>query len=509
MSHELENIEDFYPLTPLQEGMVFHSFYKADVPDDYHLQVMCKLEADLDVMAFQRAWQTTMARHAALRTAFKWTNKVGFVQVVHKNLVLPYEILDWRQLDEDSRKFRTAELVEQERHRGFELNQPPLMRLKLIRISDLRWIFLWSFHHLLLDGWCMPIVVAEVLQHYESFRAGATLRLPQPRPYRDYIAWLRSRDSLKADVHWLSLLEGFTEPTPLPIAISTPSGPSSHQSRQITLSRKETGQLQMFARRQQVTVNTLVQAAWALLLGRYGAKTDVVFGATVSGRPADLTGADQMIGLFINTLPVRADLNPEQPVGRWLRDFQAKQALSRQFEYSSLVEIQGSSQVPRGTPLFESLVVFENYPLDNLKQAHGSVKVLEIQCQERSNYPLVLVATPGTELQLQLVHDTARFTEPAVDRLAKHLHLLLNSLAAGEASALGEIRILDKTERNQLTNVWNNTAVPYRTELLHELFEQRAERTPDNVALVFEGQQLSYAELNARANQLAHFLLRQ
>jgi len=365
---DTRNIKDIYPLSPMQQGMLFHSLYDPE-SGMYFEQSSWTLRGDLDVPAFERAWRRVVERHSALRTAFLWEELDEPLQVVCRQVELELEEQDWRGFDESEQQSRLEVFLSHDRERGFGLDKAPLMRLALIRLDDNAYHFVWSHHHLLLDGWSQPILFQEVFGFYEAFSQGQDLHLPPPRPYRDYIAWLQQQDGAETEAFWRRTLQGFTAPTPLTVEgilekeVGEPDAGlakegEGYASQRALLPAETMEALQTLARQNQLTLNTLVQGSWALLLSRYSGEEDVIFGATVSGRPPDLPGAETMVGLFINTLPVRVQIKPEATTLEWLKELQAKQAKLRQYEHSFLVDVQGWSDVPRDLPLFESLLVF-------------------------------------------------------------------------------------------------------------------------------------------------------
>ncbi|RMF26124.1 MAG: non-ribosomal peptide synthetase, partial [Chloroflexi bacterium] len=286
----MKNVQDFYPLSPMQQGMLFHSLLAPEA-GMYIEQLSCTLRGDLDVSAFTRAWQRVVDRHPILRTAFIGEGLKEPIQVVHRRVRLPIEQQDWRTLPPAEQEARLERFLEAERQRGFQLSKPPLMRLALIRVEERAYKFVWTHHHLLMDGWSLPILLQEVLAFYEAFRQGRDLYLPPSRPYRDYIVWLKKQDMARAEAFWRRLLKGFTAPTPLTVdrrpagdGDGSPPEETDYRKLDILLSAETTAALQALARQHQLTLNTLVQGAWALLLSRYSGEDDVVFGATVSGR---------------------------------------------------------------------------------------------------------------------------------------------------------------------------------------------------------------------------------
>lgn len=505
-----KNIEDIYPLTPLQQGMLFHSLADPDSAA-YIEQTSCVLEGELDVAAFERAWQTVMQRHPILRTAFIGLSQKEPAQAVFRRLELPLSRLDWRKLPAAEREWRSREWLEADRQRGFDLNQAPLFRLTLIHEEHSRFRFVWTYHHALLDGWSGPLLFQEVFTLYEAYMHGEECILPPSPPYREYITWLRRQPLAEAEAFWREALAGFTTPTPLAVEQAATSSGIRFEEQICTLPQANFHELQQFARSAGLTMNTLVQAAWALLLSRYSGEDDVLFGATVAGRPAELAGVETMIGLFINTLPVRVLLPPTMPCGQWLRELQSRQVELRRFEYTPLVLLHGWSEVPRDQPLFESLLVFENYPMSmSAALDESAIAILELEDREQTSYPLNLVAGVSESLTLKIIYDSERFTAPVIRRMLDHLATLLNGIAADPAMPLADLPLLTPAERRLLLEEWNNTAQPFPADrCVQELFAAQVARSPQAIALRSGDMSLSYAELDGRANQLAHYLRRQ
>jgi amino acid adenylation domain-containing protein len=503
------DIEDVYKLSPLQQGMLFHSLYQTG-PDVYVVQFRFTLAGPLSPRALEEAWNRVLALHTALRTSFHWEKLQAPSQVVHRRVKLPVEVHDLRGRREDLDRF-----LADDRARRFDLTRPPLMRLAVLRTGPEEHVLVWTHHHLLLDGWSVGLVVGQVLALYEAAVRGESREPERSRPFRDYIAWLRSQDLAEAERFWRRELAGFTAPTPLGSPLPLP-GRTGYGDRSVRLSRTATAALQALAREHQLTLSAVVQGTWALLLSRGSGEEDVLFGVTVAGRPAELPGVEAMVGLFINTLPARVAVEPDAPLVPWLRHLQERQTAARQYEHSPLVEVQRWSAVPAGTPLFHSLFVFENFPTADERQAAlASLEVREIRQAETSNYPLSLAVTPPAgktaELALRVIWERARFEEPEIVLLQEHLKTLLESFAAGPFRRLSELEMLTAAERHQAAVEWNDTevplpAIPSITTGLHRLFERWAERTPDAPALSGGGRTLSYVELDGWADSLAQQL---
>jgi amino acid adenylation domain-containing protein/non-ribosomal peptide synthase protein (TIGR01720 family) len=509
-------LEDIYPVTPLQQGLLFHSLYEPDA-GFYHIQMSCNLGSGFEATAFIGAWQEVVDRHAILRTAFVWQGVAVPLQVVYRTVPLPVVEFDWRDLDATEQRERWEKLRLDDRTRGFDLKSAPLMRLVLVRSGDDNYKLLWSHHHLLLDAWCMNLVVSQVFEGYERRRRSSEIltATAETRPFKDYIAWLQQQDMGQAESFWREALRGFSEPTPLPLERRNKPGETQLGvgTRRVNLGREQTHRLQERARREQLTMNTVLQGAWSLLLARYSGTRDIVFATTVSGRSAELAGIEEMVGLFINTLPVRVRVNDGQRIWDWLRALQQQQVEMRQYEFSPLAQVQQWSEVAAGTPLFQTLLTYENHPMpESMKSPDrgtggGGPSVEEVDVWERTGYPLGAVAAPGPELIIELTYERDRFEDESIERVCAHLHTILEELASGNRDRVAAIQMLDSSERRRLLSEWNKTdfAITHYDSIV-QAFETRVASAPESSAVVCGDEQISYCELNRRANQLAHHL---
>ncbi|MFD7712520.1 amino acid adenylation domain-containing protein, partial [Streptomyces sp. NPDC059786] len=498
-------VADLLPLTPLQEGMLFHRLVGG--PDDVYVdQAALFLDGVADPHAFARAWQRVTDRTPALRTSVVWQDVPVPLQVVHREVRVPVTHLDWREVQEAERAERLDRLRSEDLAQGIDLTAAPLMRLTLIRLPDARLHLLWTSHHLILDGWSLAQVLTEVCEEYAALTAGTEYRPPVRRPFADYVRWLAEQDTGAARAHWQRVLDGFATPTPLP-ADRPLTG--AHEARSagvhtVELSEGASAALARSARDAGLTVNTVVQGAWALLLSRYGAEPDVVFGTTVSGRPDELPGVESMVGMFINTVPTRVRVDGRRAAAGWLRELQDAQAESRRFAAVSLAELTALSDVPSGTPLFHSMVAFENYPFDAARTSGSGVRLVDVASRDATNYPLVLRAYQGERLGFDLAHDPAFFDAATVRALADRLCLLLTELAENLDRPL---RALAWTTADERASARSRVAGPGRpADTLVDLFEAQAARTPDATAVTCGADRLDYAALDAAANRLAHRL---
>ncbi|MEV5427837.1 non-ribosomal peptide synthase/polyketide synthase [Streptomyces sp. NPDC052701] len=500
-------VEDILPLTPLQEGMLFHRLVGG--PDDVYVdQAALLLDGVADPHAFALAWQRVTDRTPALRTSVVWEDVPVPLQVVHRDVRVPVTHLDWRETDPAGRAERLARLRAEDLARGIDLGTAPLMRLTLVRLPDARLHLLWTSHHLILDGWSLAQVLTEVTEEYAALTAGSAPTPPVRRPFGDYVRWLAGQDTAAAREHWSEVLGGFAAPTPLPVDRPLRE---THETRSAAvhttaLPDAASAALTRTARQAGLTVNTVVQGAWALLLARYSGETDVVFGTTVSGRPDDLPGAESMVGMFINTVPTRVRVDRRRTTAAWLRDLQQAQAESRRFAAVSLAELTALSDVPSGTPLFHSMVAFENYPFDEARTAGSGVRLADVTSRDATNYPLVLRAYQGERLGFDLAYDPGLFDGATVRALADRLRLLLTEIADDPGRPLRALAWTTAGERRRMLADWNGTAHGRPTRTLVDLFEEQAARTPHATAVTCGDDRLDYAALDAAAGRLAHRL---
>ncbi|QQP93606.1 amino acid adenylation domain-containing protein (plasmid) [Skermanella sp. TT6] len=495
-------VADIYPLTPLQKGLLFHALYEPDSAV-YFEQLCVTLEGDLDAGAFERAWRRLIDRHAILRSAFVTKGQREPVQVVFDQVPFAISQEDWSGLDEASRRARLDAFLEEDRRRGFAFNRPPLMRIALVRLGPGLFRMVWSHHHLLLDGWSLPILMGELFALYRSERDGTLAALPTPAAYGDYVAWLGRQDRAAAEAFWRDHLAGLEGPTPLGIDIAGKRGGAGGiEQRVFALDAAATAAVAELARRCRVTQASVVESAWAIVLSRYAGTDDVTFGVTLSSRPADLPGSERMVGLFVNSLPLRIAIDAAKPVADLLRQVQERQLQLQRFDHCGLTDIQGWSPVPRGEPLFESLFAFENFPLgDRLGEAVPEIAVRDATLIEKTHYPLTLIVVPGATLTVKVAVDTARIPAEAAEGVFRHLAQVLDAMAADAARLVASIGLLpDPLVPAGIEDV----ALPANS--LAEAFAATAARFPDRTAVVDGKARLTYAELAARAAPLARRL---
>ncbi|WP_341316805.1 amino acid adenylation domain-containing protein [Paraburkholderia sp. IMGN_8] len=508
---DLRTIDDIYPLSPMQQGILFHSLF-APEQSTYVNQLVATL-IDPDVECLRKAFESAVPRHDILRTSFT-PEEATPMQIVHRQARMPVEILDWRDQSEGAlNAFETW--LGADRARGFDLTTAPLMRIALIRITDEQWRLVWTRHHLLLDGWSTARFFADVLRDYIEPPRPQPFAAPAKARYRDFIAWLAARDVEAERAFWLQRLARLDEPTLIANREAETTSETEHLTRRERLTADTTARLTDAARRLKVTVNTMVQGAWALALQRMTNHTAVVFGATVAGRPDALPDADTVLGLFINTLPVITAPLPQRTASTWLHELQRDSAAAAEHAHTPLYEIQQWAGQGGGA-LFDTLVVFENYPVDEAWEGRDerALKLRDLRNIEATDFALTLVIEAGATLTIDYGYDAAQIDEARVAALHRAFAACLDGLIANPDAPLGTISIATANDLAALRRV-NETTVAWpraQQQPLQRQFEQAAQASPDAVALEFvdpqgRTQQMSYRALDANANRVAAALI--
>ena len=440
-----EGLQDLYVASPMQQGMLFHSLSSGDSAL-FVTQITCALRGPLNRPAFRQAWQEVIDAEPVFRTAFAVFGD-GVHQVVSQKVRAVVQEIDCRHLSASERQERLEHFVDEDRRRGFEIDRPPLLRVALLRFDDQECRMVLTVHHAILDGWSLPIVLHDVFGAYEAMCRGREWRTTPRRPFRDYIAWLQGRNVKAAERYWRETLRGVVAATPLPSRARSADSEADvqHASLSVRLSPVLTSAILRWARERDLTVNSVVQGAWVAMLARCAGVRDVVYGTTVSGRPAGFPGVESMVGLFINTLPMRVTVD-DTPVAAWLRRIRNQQLTLQDFDFSSLPDVQGWSDVRRGLPLFESIFVFENYPIAAGDSTAADLRIQDMRGIERVNYPLALVAKPGEELFLQLCYQRPRFDDETAARLLRWLEHLLQAMVEQPETPVSALPMLSPAE---------------------------------------------------------------
>ncbi|MFI1942978.1 amino acid adenylation domain-containing protein [Streptomyces virginiae] len=496
-------VAEVLPLAPLQEGLYFHAVYDDRALDVYLMQNFVELLHAVDGPALRAAFDTLLRRHPNLRSGFWHEGLDGPVQVVPGEWELPWREIDLSHLDRAAQDQALREFSLADAATRFDLAAPPLLRVALIRFSAERWMLCVTQHHILTDGWSESLFFEELFALYGH--GGSVDVLPPVTPYRDYLRLLAAVDRDAAEQAWRTHLSGLDQAT-LVARADPDRQPVTAEVVDLSLDEATSDRLRSFARGCGVTLNTVLSTAWAMTLAGMTGRDDVVFGATVSGRPADLAGVDRMIGMFMNTLPFRVALRPDEPMRDLMVRVQGEHAALLPHHYVGLGPIQ---QLTGLGQLFDTLYVFRNTPLNDAarEEAVAAHAIGWTHSVDGTHYPLTLAVTPGPALELSLGYRPDLYDEATARHLAGRLALLVEQLADGGALPVGRLVTLAAAERAELLATGDDMghAVPDTTVI--DLFAEQAARTPGETALVFEDERLSYAELDARANRLARALV--
>nr|WTB07107.1 amino acid adenylation domain-containing protein [Streptomyces antimycoticus] len=498
-------IEDLLPLSPLQEGLLFHAQYSedADALDVYTVQLAVRIQGPVDAPAVRRAAATLIRRHASLRAGFRRRTTGDPMQVILRDLELPVTELDFSELSEEEQRAKVREFAAGDRERRFDMERPPLLRVTMIKVAaDAFWLVLTA-HHILLDGWSAPLVMRELFQHYRA--GGEDTTLPPVTPYRTYLAWLARQDKAAAKRAWQEALAGVDSATLL-VPDAGPGAEVLPEDLVAEVPADLTARLGELARSAGVTLNTLVQSAWGVLIGRLTGRGDVVFGATVSGRPADIPGVESMVGLFINTLPVRVRVDHGAPWTELLTAVQRQQAALLDHHHLPLSAVQESTPVTG--ELFDTLVVFENYPLDSdgITEPIDGPRITDITGQDATHYALTLFPTPGPTLRLRLGYRPDLYPAERARALLDGFCRMLERIEADPSLPVGRTEVLAPELLRTVLDGWNEPDAGAPDTSVPALFEAAVAADPAAVALVADGAEVSYGELDARANRLARLL---
>ncbi|MFG2977291.1 amino acid adenylation domain-containing protein [Streptomyces sp. NPDC048331] len=498
---------DVLPLSPLQEGLFFHSAFDTGAMDAYTGQIVLTLDGPLDEGALRTSCDRLLRRHTALRSAFTDQDLDGPAQIVVESVEVPWEAVDLGGLGSPEREREWRRLLAADRARRFDLERPPLVRFTLVRFGATEHRLVMTNHHIVWDGWSSAVLLRELLTGYAEYGlpggADAAGPVGEGVPYRSHLHWLARQDDAAAEAAWSAALAGLEEPTLLGAADPNRIDALPERS-PVELSAELTARLTARARTAGVTLNSVVQGVWAILLGRVTGRDDVVFGGTVSGRTADVAGIEDMVGLLINTLPVRFRIREDEPLLDALARFQDEQAELMDHQHVGLAGIQRAAGLGA---LFDTTVVVENYPLDleSMRDLAGGPRLTGVEGSDATHYTVNLIVLPGERLRLHLDHRTDVLDTRTARSLGEALERLLTAVADAPATPVGEVDLLS-AEQHRLIREWNGTSVPVPAATLVELFERQVALTPDAPATVFRGERLSYAELDARAERLARAL---
>jgi amino acid adenylation domain-containing protein len=503
-------VQDFYPLSPMQSGLLFHSLY-APTSDAYFVQSVFELEGEINAAILKSAWQKVSDLHPILRTGFIWQDGDSPLQYVLESSAIHFHVEDWQNLTGQGHEERLKTFIQEDRKQGFDLGKAPLFRLVLIQYDLAKYYFVWSQHHILMDGWCLPIILRDVFTAYEDIRQKKEVHLRAPRAYRDYIAWLQKQDLEEAKLFWKEYLTPLEVPTRLSFHNIIEKNPAKdYDTYEISLSVEETEAIKKLAASNNLTLNSLIQGAVGTVLKVYTQQKNIVIGVTVSGRSIDLPGIEEMTGLFINTLPLIVTHTPGETNLSFLKKLQEQTQKLNDYTYIPLAQVQSWAHTDNN--LFDVIFVFENYPLgEGTHSSDSSFIIKSVKSIEKTEYPLSITVQGGRQLHFILNYQTAHFNEEIIKRLFNHVRTVLQGFCKHTENSfptsIQELSLLTPQEQHQLLVEWNSTKEIYQnTKTVCQLFEEQVEKTPHNTAVVYENEVLTYQQLNEKANQIAHYL---
>ncbi|SEL41109.1 non-ribosomal peptide synthetase [Paenibacillus sp. OK003] len=509
-SEHIGEIEDIYALSPMQNGMFFHHLLQSG-SEAYFLQTTLDLHGSLDVEAFTKSLDQLMQRNSILRTNFhsKWKN--GPLQVVYRHKQNGFIYEDLREMNEEEREAHVAAYTRADKLKGFDLSQDVLMRISILHTHDQTYRFIWNYHHILMDGWCLSLVIQELFDGYFAIQEQRKLEEKVTIPYKHYIEWLENQDHEASLKYWCDLLQGYDEHTTLPKEHTITKSDEYHSENMIyTLSQELTGQIAQVASQNQVTLNTFMQTAWGMLLQIYNGSEDVVFGSVVSGRPAAIVGVERIIGLFINTIPVRIQIEGKETFAAIMKRNQEQAVASHPYETYPLYEIQ--AETPQKQNLIDHILIFENYPVQGIMEQFGdqeetALRITNVEADEQTNYDFNLIIKPGESMKWMFYYNANVYDRASVERIQGHLIQMLEQVVNNPHIPIQEIDLTTTQEKSQILERFNDSMADYpKDKTIHGLFEEQVERIPEHVAVVIEDQRLTYQELNGKANQLARTL---
>ncbi|WP_052433231.1 non-ribosomal peptide synthetase [Streptacidiphilus carbonis] len=501
-------LTDVWPLTTMQSGLLFHAMLAGSTFDAYQMQLVFHLSGTVDPARMRAAGQALLDRYDNLRAAFVFDAAGDRVQVVQKHVDLPWQYLDLSGFGQEGRDEALRRFLAEDHGTHFDLSRAPLVRMSLVMLAPDRWELVFTAHHVLFDGWSVPLLMQDLLRLYGS--AGDASALPRPSGYRDFLVWLSGQDRAESARAWAGELAGIEAPTLIAADAASGSDPAGIGQIDIPLSADAARDLGRRAAELGLTLNTLVQGTWALLLAGLTGRQDVVFGATVSGRPPVVPGVDSMVGLFINTLPVRVDCGPAGTLRDLLTDLQNRQSALLDHHHQGLLDLHRSTGL---NVLFDTLVGFESYPIDGVAiteaNSAAGISVTGISPLSGAHYPLVVMAFADPHLRVALQYQHHLFDPDTIQGIAARFARILQQLVTDPDTAVGAVSVLEPAERDRLLSGFNDTAVPAPRRSVPGLFEEQAAATPDAPAVVFGGRTLRYRELDRRANRLARVLAAQ
>jgi len=502
-----EEIEDIYQLSPMQEGMLFYSLLNKD-SNAYINQISLDLTGDFNLENFKEAWKQIIQKHSVLRTSFHLEGLTIPVQCVHKNAELPITVIDYTQ--KDNVEAAVTDFINEDANTAFEMDKAPLFRITLIKQATDSIKLVYATHHIISDGWSTPVIFGEYLDNYQALSKGESITTEEKDDYKEYISYISAKNDAEVVRYWKEQLSDLTSPSLLPFTDTSKNLNKTFGNTSMVLSkgRDYVLELEAFAKRNRLTVNTVVQGVWAYLLSQYTNSETVVFGTVISGRPTEIKDIEKRLGLYINTIPLCTSVTQETNIVSWLTDIQSNYAISREeYGHSSLVNIQKQSNGAR--ELFDSLLVFENYPLDAIEKTESEVTINNLETKQQNNYVLTISIghVSETGINVEYEYNSEILPNTIIEMIKGHFDTLLEAIVKSET--IGDLEYLSREETELLLETVNNAGTRSASTLLLDRFQAQVAATPEKVALSFRDETLTYAELDTKSNQLANCLVQE
>jgi fengycin family lipopeptide synthetase D len=501
-----ENLKNIYPLSPMQEGMLFHSIFDPE-STAYFEQVSYRLAGALDVKLFRQSWNELFKHHDILRTVFIYEKAPRPLQLVLKNGEVEFSFEDIQNHNADRQEQFLEDYRQKDRMRKFNLSRDTLTRIAVFQLREHGYEVIWSFHHILMDGWSAGILIGELLEAYQSLLKLRNHNLPGRVPYNTYIEWLEKQDKEVSRKYWKDYLEGYEATATVPaFHLSTLKKEYKSADLRNIFEVKKTEQIRNLAAREQVTLYAVIQTIWGILLGRYNDSNDVVFGSVVSGRPAQVKGVEEMVGLFINTVPVRIRSNPGDTFRDLLQKVQKETIEGQDHLYLPLAETQNKQG------MLDHIIVFESYPLDkqlfdSLQTGMSGLTIERVSAFEQTPYHFNFIVNPAECLEITIRFNEKVYNWEQMERLHGHLETIINAILENVEISVDNIDILTSEEKKQVIRSFNSTAIEFqRNKTIIDLFEEQVKNNPEQIAVLYQEEKITYRELNEKANAIAYYL---
>lgn len=503
------NVEKIYNIAPLQYVMLIKTSL---IPHAgfYVVQSIFEFQGQLDISALKEAWKKIIDHYDTHRTFFMRLDTAKPLQIVKNYIDLPWIEYDWRHLSKNQEEVNLRNLLKEDRYNGYDVTFAPLMRLYLIKESNETYKLIWSRHHSISDGWSLFIILKDLITYYKAIINNISIELPSPISYRDYVAWVEKKNKDEAKRFWTENLSGILAPTtlmPFVVNRSNPSNNTFHEKAILVLNKETSNKIKEVIRKEKLTLNVLAQSIWAILLSCYSNTCDIMFGAVVSIRPTELKDSQKIVGCMINTVPIRTQIPLEKTILEYLKLQHAEQIKRDEHSHVSLVEIQSWSDVKASTLMFESIIVFENYPSSSgLLDEEDKLKLINFYTAEQTSFPLTILISPGEEISIKALYDSNHFESKTIQQLLKFYSNMIKSAINDVNLKVSQLKFYDKEEYRQLLNKFPGCNLKNENKTIATLFEEQVALTPNSIAIYFNNYEFTYQEINNRANQLAHFL---